>query len=83
MGPNNRRSREDEKLMAAFNVSSGSRSKKGFVIDTRTNATIASAKAKGGGQEYEAYYFGWKKINKAIDRLEIIPCLLTIGYGFE
>ena len=40
--------------------------KKGFIIDTRTQTTINSAQAKGGGQESDAYYPGWKKINKGI-----------------
>ena len=61
VGPNGRRSREDEKLMTAFNVKAlGQRvaAKKGFIIDTRTLTTISSAQAKGGGQESDAYYPG-------------------------
>ena len=61
VGPNGRRSREDEKLMTAFNVKAlGQKvaAKKGFIIDTRTLTTISSAQAKGGGQESDAYYPG-------------------------
>ena len=61
VGPNGRRSREDEKLMTAFNVKPlGQKvaAKKGFIIDTRTLTTISSAQAKGGGQESDAYYPG-------------------------
>jgi myotubularin-related protein 9 len=74
LGPNNRRSREDEKVLAAFNIKSATRAgaKKGYIIDTRTQATINSAKAKGGGQEIQSYYPGWKKINKSIDRYHFL-----------
>ena len=41
---------------------------KGFIIDTRTVPTIQNARAKGGGQELEVNYPGWKKINRGIDR---------------
>ncbi len=50
----------------------GGSAKKGFIIDTRTAATISSAQAKGGGQESDAYYPSWKKINKAIDRYHFL-----------
>ena len=73
IGPNGRRCREDERLMSAFNVRPrGYKAKKGFIIDTRTAATINSARAKGGGQESDAYYPGWVKINKAIDRYHFL-----------
>ena len=42
--------------------------RKGFIIDTRTLPTIQNARSKGGGQELEANYPGWKKINRGIDR---------------
>ena len=72
IGPNGRRSREDERLLSSFNVKAGPKARKGFIIDTRTVATISSARAKGGGQESEAYYPAWKKINKAIDRYHFL-----------
>ena len=72
IGPNGRRSREDERLLSSFNVKPGPKARKGFIIDTRTVATISSARAKGGGQESEAYYPAWKKINKAIDRYHFL-----------
>lgn len=65
VGSAGRRCREDEMLMAAFNVNP---QRKGFICDTRTATTIQSAKAKGGGQEPEAYYPRWKTINRSIDR---------------
>ena len=68
VGSGNRRCKEDELLMNAINGNQ----RKGYIIDTRTNTTIQNAKAKGGGQEIEAYYPKWKRINRGIDRYHFL-----------
>ena len=40
---------------------------KGYVIDTRTAASITSSKAKGGGIETASCYPRWKRINRSKD----------------
>ena len=44
----------------------------GYIVDTRTQATINSARTKGGGLEPDAYYPAWKKIHKSIDRFHFL-----------
>lgn len=41
---------------------------KGFIIDTRTQASAASERSKGGGYELEQFYPRWKRICTSIDR---------------
>ena len=97
VGPYNKRSKEDECLLDAFNPTSlGNNNSyrvsikdgissilqyfplkqcitryilgtKGYMIDTRTAAGIASSKLKGGGIEIPTCYPRWKRINRSKD----------------
>ena len=40
---------------------------KGYMVDTRTAAGIASSKVKGGGIEIPTCYPRWKRINRSKD----------------
>ncbi|KAK3542137.1 hypothetical protein QTP86_016465 [Hemibagrus guttatus] len=63
-----RRCKEDEKLINAT-LRAG---KRGYIIDTRTLAVAQQAKTRGGGYEHEANYPQWRRINKAIERYNIL-----------
>uniref|UniRef100_A0A023F198 Putative phosphatidylinositol 3-phosphate 3-phosphatase myotubularin mtm1 n=3 Tax=Triatoma infestans TaxID=30076 RepID=A0A023F198_TRIIF len=63
-GPNNRRSREDEKLINSV-ITSG---KRGYILDTRTQPLAQAAKARGGGFELEMHYPHWKRIHCTFDK---------------
>ncbi|XP_043236552.1 myotubularin-related protein 9-like isoform X2 [Amphibalanus amphitrite] len=66
MTGNQRRCREDEKLI---NAALGSSGQKGYIIDTRTQNLAMSAKNRGGGYEPESHYPQWRRVhNKPIDR---------------
>lgn len=67
-GPQMRRCKDDEKILAALIH----RQRRGYIIDTRTPSVSQSAKAKGGGFEVEQYYPRWKRINKSIDRYHFL-----------
>lgn len=64
VGTNNRRCKEDEKLInAVLGVN-----KKGYIIDTRTQNLAQLSRTKGGGVEPEMHYPMWRRIHKPIDR---------------
>jgi len=65
MTGNQRRCREDEKLL---NAALGSGGQKGYIIDTRTQNLAMSSKNRGGGFEPEAHYPQWRRVHKPIDR---------------
>lgn len=64
VGANNRRCKEDERLL---NVVLGS-GKKGYIIDTRSQNLALLARTKGGGFEPDVHYPLWKRMHKPIDR---------------
>ncbi|KFM70519.1 Myotubularin-related protein 9, partial [Stegodyphus mimosarum] len=64
VGANNRRCKEDERLL---NVVLGS-GKKGYIIDTRSQNIALLARTKGGGFEPDVHYPLWKRMHKPIDR---------------
>ncbi|GFQ68442.1 myotubularin-related protein 9, partial [Trichonephila clavata] len=64
IGANNRRCKEDERLL---NVVLGS-GKKGYIIDTRSQNIALLARTKGGGFEPDVHYPLWKRMHKPIDR---------------
>lgn len=63
IGPSNKRCREDEKLI---NTVIGS--KRGYIIDTRTQNIAQLAKTKGGGHEPETYYPLLRRVHRPVDR---------------
>ncbi|KAF6204479.1 hypothetical protein GE061_002820 [Apolygus lucorum] len=63
-GANNRRSREDERLINAIVTNTG----RGYIVDTRSSNAAQAAKARGGGHEIEMHYPQWKRINSNIER---------------
>ncbi|XP_037078968.1 myotubularin-related protein 9-like isoform X2 [Pollicipes pollicipes] len=65
MTGNQRRCREDEKLI---NAALGSGGQKGYIIDTRTQNLALTAKNRGGGFEPESHYPQWRRVHKPIDR---------------
>ncbi|KAK6644545.1 hypothetical protein RUM43_000812 [Polyplax serrata] len=65
-GPNNKRSKEDERLLNSL-LKPGIR---GYIIDTRTPHAAQNAKSKGGGFEHEMFYPQWRRIHRAIDRYQ-------------
>ncbi|XP_068089329.1 myotubularin-related protein 9 [Hyperolius riggenbachi] len=67
-GTNNRRCKEDEKLINAT-LRPG---KRGYIIDTRSLNVAQQARARGGGFEQEAYYPQWRRIHKTIERFNIL-----------
>uniref|UniRef100_A0A224XDV7 Putative phosphatidylinositol 3-phosphate 3-phosphatase myotubularin mtm1 n=1 Tax=Panstrongylus lignarius TaxID=156445 RepID=A0A224XDV7_9HEMI len=72
-GPNNRRSREDEKLINSV-ITSG---KRGYILDTRTQPLAQAAKARGGGFELEMHYPQWKRIHCTFDKQQNLLDSLT------
>lgn len=67
-GTNNKRCKEDEKLINAT-LRPG---KRGYIIDTRSLNVAQQARARGGGFEQEAYYPQWRRIHKTIERFNIL-----------
>lgn len=63
-GQNNKRCREDEKLVNSV-LGIG---KRGYIVDTRSSSAAKSAQSKGGGYEPEAHYSQWRRINQPIER---------------
>lgn len=63
-GPNNKRCKEDEKLLNAV-LGIG---RKGYIIDTRSLAAAKSSQAKGGGYEPDAHYSHWRRIHQSIEK---------------
>ncbi|KAK9504100.1 hypothetical protein O3M35_010517 [Rhynocoris fuscipes] len=63
-GPNNRRSREDEKLVNSV-ITPG---KRGYILDTRTQTLAQTAKTRGGGYEMEMHYPQWKRIHCSFEK---------------
>ncbi|XP_014244301.1 myotubularin-related protein 9 [Cimex lectularius] len=73
LGPTNKRSREDEKLINSV-IPSG---KRGFIVDTRTLTRAQTAKSRGGGFEMEMHYLQWKRIHTPIDKYQNVLEKLT------
>ena len=67
-GPNNKRCKDDERLVNAV-LGIGRR---GYVLDTRSTTLAKLATAKGGGVEPEAHYSQWKKINQACEKFHVL-----------
>ncbi|KAK3087957.1 hypothetical protein FSP39_012815 [Pinctada imbricata] len=63
-GTNNKRCKEDEKLLNAV-LSIG---KRGFIVDTRSSNAAKAAQSKGGGYEPEMHYSHWKRIHQPVER---------------
>lgn len=63
VGPNNKRSREDERLLMAIIGN-----QRGHIIDTRHENVAQLAKTKGGGHEPETYYPLLRRCHKPIAR---------------
>nr|DBA25482.1 TPA: hypothetical protein GDO54_009862 [Pyxicephalus adspersus] len=72
-GTNNRRCKEDEKLINAT-LRPG---KRGYIIDTRSLNVAQQARARGGGFEQEANYPQWRRIHKSIEREEDVTVVQT------
>lgn len=65
VGPNNKRSRSDEKLLnAILGVN-----KRGYILDTRSSNLAGQCKAKGGGFELEVNYPQWRRIHRPLDKI--------------
>ncbi|XP_046393459.1 myotubularin-related protein 9 [Ischnura elegans] len=72
VGPNSKRCREDERLLNSV-LGPG---KRGYIIDTRTQALAQTAKSKGGGFELDIHYPQWRRLHKPIDRHNgLLECL--------
>ncbi|ELU07118.1 hypothetical protein CAPTEDRAFT_168491 [Capitella teleta] len=67
-GPNNKRCKEDERLVNAV-LGIGRR---GYILDTRSPTTAKLATAKGGGVEPEAHYSQWRRIHQSMERYQIL-----------
>lgn len=67
-GTNNRRCKEDEKLINAV-LGIGRR---GYILDTRSAGTAKLATTKGGGVEPEVHYPQWRKIHQAVERHHVL-----------
>ncbi|CAG0895172.1 unnamed protein product, partial [Darwinula stevensoni] len=65
VGPSGRRCKEDERLLNAVIT----QTLRGYVVDTRSQASAQAARGKGGGYEMETYYPQWKRIHKPLDRI--------------
>ncbi|XP_048730213.1 myotubularin-related protein 9-like isoform X2 [Ostrea edulis] len=63
-GPNNKRCKEDEKLLNAV-LGIG---KRGYIIDTRSQAAAKASQTKGGGYEPDAHYSHWRRIHQSIEK---------------
>lgn len=65
-GPNGtKRCKEDERFL---NASLPRNSRRGYVIDTRSQANVKAAQAKGGGIEPDAHYPQWKRMHCNLER---------------
>ncbi|XP_078449733.1 myotubularin-related protein 9 isoform X1 [Lampetra planeri] len=67
-GSGGKRCKDDEKLVNAV-LGPG---KRGYIIDTRSLHIAQQARAKGGGYEPEAHYPQWRRINKSIERCNLM-----------
>uniref|UniRef100_S4R5T5 Myotubularin related protein 9 n=1 Tax=Petromyzon marinus TaxID=7757 RepID=S4R5T5_PETMA len=67
-GSGGKRCKDDEKLVNAV-LGPG---KRGYIIDTRSLHIAQQARAKGGGYEPEAHYPQWRRINKSIERYNLM-----------
>lgn len=63
-GNNNKKSKEDQKLMSLYLTGFTT---KGIIIDTRQSASAMSQRGRGGGYETEAHYPQWKRIPQNMD----------------
>lgn len=63
-GLNNRRCKEDERLVNSV-MGKGN---KGYIIDTRSPSAAKSAQSKGGGYEPEVHYPQWRRIHQSVER---------------
>ncbi|KAM8796026.1 myotubularin-related protein 9-like [Eudromia elegans] len=63
-GPNRRRCREDELLLAAALAGVA----RGFVLDTRSAQAAKQARMGGGGTEPKASYPRWKRLHRPLER---------------
>lgn len=73
VGPNNKRCKEDEKMLNSI-LGSG---KRGYIIDTRVPNLAQLAKTKGGGFELEAHYPLWRRVHKPISRYTVFSDSLS------
>uniref|UniRef100_A0A1B6CPY7 Myotubularin phosphatase domain-containing protein n=1 Tax=Clastoptera arizonana TaxID=38151 RepID=A0A1B6CPY7_9HEMI len=72
-GPNSKRCKEDERLINSV-LGPG---KRGYIIDTRTQAIAQTAKSRGGGFEVEIHYPQWRRLHKPIERYPALLDSLT------
>uniref|UniRef100_A0A8D0C0K7 Myotubularin phosphatase domain-containing protein n=1 Tax=Salvator merianae TaxID=96440 RepID=A0A8D0C0K7_SALMN len=64
VGPNRKRCREDEQLLAAV-LEGGYR---GFILDTRSAQAAKQAQMMGGGKEHRSAYPRWKRLHRPLER---------------
>ncbi|XP_062449826.1 myotubularin-related protein 9-like isoform X2 [Rhea pennata] len=64
-GPNRKRCREDELLLATVLEEEGER---GFIIDTRSAQAAKQARVTGGGTEPKSSYPRWKRLHRPLER---------------
>lgn len=64
IGMNNRRCKEDERLVNSVM----GRGNKGYIIDMRSPAAAKAAQNKGGGYEPEVHYPQWRRIHQSVER---------------
>jgi len=64
VGPNNRRCKDDEKVVNSF-LNCAHR---GYIIDTRSHQAALQSRSKGGGTESEYNYPRWRKLNHPLPR---------------
>lgn len=67
IGPNNKRCKEDERLVNAFL----SINQRGYIFDTRSQQIALQARSKGGGYENDINYSQWKKIYHNISKYSV------------
>ncbi|NXA41397.1 MTMR9 protein, partial [Eudromia elegans] len=65
-GPNRRRCREDELLLAAALAGAA----RGFVLDMRSAQAAKQARMGGGGTEPKASYPRWKRLHRPLERCD-------------
>ncbi|XP_050443434.1 myotubularin-related protein 9 isoform X2 [Adelges cooleyi] len=68
VGPSSKRCKQDERVINSV-LGPG---KRGYIIDTRSIANAASAKARGGGFEMETHYPQWRRVNSALERHNVL-----------
>ena len=63
VGPANRRSKEDERLLKA-SLTTG---KRGFIMDVRSTQKAQQRQSRGGGIEIEAHYPHWRRVHCTVE----------------